>query len=131
MTRLMESKMEKKWTSAALSCQYVSESIWGTGKKANRRGCAQLCYSYGAIQCIFWHCSKSHTLLSSVNVGDAEVVSRGSETLETPSSVITLTTAMSVAVNSEMLQQRCWHSLTRVGRNLFFGEKRKPTKLYH
>lgn len=89
----------------------------------------QLYYSYSAAQHIFWHCSKSYYLLSSATVGVAEVVSRGSETVETPSSVITLTTAMGVAVNSETAQNRCWHVLTRVG-GTFFGGKRKGTKLY-
>jgi len=83
----------------------------------------QLHYSYRTAQHIFWHYSKSHYLLNSANVGITEVVSRGSETVETPSSVITLSAAMGVAVNSETPQKRCWHSLTRVGRNMFWRKK--------
>lgn len=120
----------KKWSSATVSCVCTSKSVWGTGKQPNHRGRTQLYYSYSAAQHIFWLCSKSRHFLNSVNLGVTGVVSRGSETAETPSSVITLTTATGVAVNSETPQKRCWHSLTRVGRNHFLGGKRKPRELH-
>lgn len=74
--------------------------------------CTQLSYSDSATQGISWHWSKSHHLLSSVSVGVAEVVSRGSETAGTSSSGIPLTAAMSGAVNSDTPQKRCWQSNT-------------------
>lgn len=50
--------------------------------------------------------------------------------LQTPSSLTTLTTATAVAVNRETTLKRCWHSLRRVGRDLFWGGgKRKTAKL--
>lgn len=82
--------------------------------------CTQLSYRDSTAQGISRHWSKSHQLLSSVSVGVAEVVSRGSETAGTSSSGIPLTAAMSVAVNSDTPRKRCWHSLTRVGKNLFW-----------
>lgn len=40
----------KKWASSRVSCLRISQSGWGTGKKANHRGCTWSYYSYSAAQ---------------------------------------------------------------------------------
>lgn len=113
--------MEKMGKCNSFMSAYLSQA--GVQERKQTTEGAHGCITVTVLPNIFWHRSKSHRFLSSVNVGVAEVVSRGSETAETPSSVIISTTAMGVAVNSETSQKRCWHSLTRVGRNLFWSKK--------